>query len=49
MPPTMFAADDDNVAIEEAKKLVNGHDVELWEASRLVITLRSKIADRSPR
>jgi hypothetical protein len=31
---------DDAVAIEKAKRLVDGHDVELWSGERLVIRLK---------
>jgi hypothetical protein len=33
---------DDAEAIEQAKRLVDGHDVELWTGARLVIRLRHK-------
>jgi hypothetical protein len=33
--------DDDDGAIEKAKRLVDGHDVELWRGERLVIRLTS--------
>ncbi len=33
---------DDAEAIEKAKRLVNGHDVELWNGPRLVIRLSHK-------
>jgi hypothetical protein len=33
--------DDDDGAIEKAKRLVDGHDVELWRGERLVILLTS--------
>jgi hypothetical protein len=32
---------DDTTAVESAKQLVNGHDVELWHQSRLVTKLAS--------
>lgn len=31
---------DDAEATEKAKRLVNGHDVELWEGGRLVVVLQ---------
>jgi|SRR6267378_5359592 len=34
--------DDDAEAIEKAKRLVHGHDVELWCGDRLVIRLKPK-------
>jgi hypothetical protein len=33
---------DDNEATERARRLVNGHDVELWNGERLVSTLKHK-------
>jgi hypothetical protein len=33
---------DDTEAIEKAKRLVDGHDVELWSGQRLVIRLDHK-------
>ena len=33
---------DDAEAIEKAKRLVDGHDVELWSGPRLVIRLSHK-------
>ena len=32
---------DDTTAVESAKQLVNGHNVELWQQSRLVTKLAS--------
>ena len=32
---------DDTTAVESAKQLVNGHDVELWQHDRLVTKLPS--------
>jgi hypothetical protein len=40
-PPNIVAADNDQDAIEQAKKLVDGHDVELWDGARFVIGLKS--------
>jgi hypothetical protein len=31
---------DDSEAIEEAKRLVDGHDIELWRGERLVIRFK---------
>ena len=31
---------DDTEAIEKAKQLVNGHDVELWQLDRKIATLK---------
>jgi hypothetical protein len=33
---------DDSEAIDRAKRLVDGHDVELWGGARLVIVLKHK-------
>lgn len=33
---------DDSEAIEKAKPLVDGHDIELWSGDRLVIRLNHK-------
>jgi hypothetical protein len=33
---------DDDAAIESAKQLVDGHDVEIWQLDRLVTRLPSK-------
>jgi hypothetical protein len=35
-----FVCVDDPEAIDKAKRLVNGHDVELWNGARLVIRLQ---------
>ena len=40
-PPNIVVADTDQEAIDQAKQLVDGHDVELWERARFVIGLRS--------
>jgi hypothetical protein len=37
-----FEAPDDVRALERAKQLVNGHDVELWQAARQIARLSSK-------
>jgi hypothetical protein len=36
---------DDAEAIEKAKRLVDGHDVELWSGPRLVIRISCKPAN----
>jgi hypothetical protein len=33
---------DDNAAKEQARKLANGHDVELWQRDRQIATFTSK-------
>lgn len=35
-----FTSSDDTEATEKAKCLVDGHDVELWSGSRLVVVLK---------
>jgi hypothetical protein len=37
-----LACVDGSEAIEQAKRLVDGHDVELWSGARLVIVLKHK-------
>jgi hypothetical protein len=36
---------DDSEAIERATRLVDGHDIELWSGTRLVIRLKHKPPD----
>jgi hypothetical protein len=33
---------DDEAAIESARQLVDGHDVELWQQNRVIIRLKHK-------
>jgi hypothetical protein len=40
--PVVFTCDSDQEAIQQAKKLVDGHDIELWDGSRFVIGIKSK-------
>ena len=40
--PDIVVADNDQEAIDEAKRLTNGHDIELWNGARFVIGIRSK-------
>jgi hypothetical protein len=40
-PPNIIVADSDHDAIEQAKQLVDGHDVELWDGPRFVMGLKS--------
>lgn len=35
-----FVGRDDDAAKENAKRLVNGHDVELWQRARVVATIK---------
>ena len=39
--PTIITCDGDQQAIEAARKLADGHDVELWEGPRFVIGIKS--------
>lgn len=39
--PTDIAADSDQAAIEQARQLVDGCDIDLWQGSRFVIALRA--------
>jgi hypothetical protein len=34
--PEIVVADDDQQAVEQAKQLMSGGDIELWEGARLV-------------
>jgi hypothetical protein len=38
-PPVEHEAENDKSALGKAKQLVDGHDVEVWQASRLVAYL----------
>jgi hypothetical protein len=35
-PPTDKDCSDDGAALTEARQLVNGHDIEVWQNSRIV-------------
>jgi hypothetical protein len=39
--PTIITCDSDQQAIEAAKVLADGHDVELWDGARFVIGIRA--------
>jgi hypothetical protein len=39
-PPQVIEASDDDKAVEKARALLNGRDVELWQDERLVMCLR---------
>jgi hypothetical protein len=41
-PPVVFEAPTEPTAIERAKQLVDGCDVELWQGTRFVIGLRGR-------
>jgi hypothetical protein len=38
----LIYADDENAAKEQAKRLVDGHDVELWQLDRKIATFTHK-------
>jgi hypothetical protein len=44
-PPHIIACGTDQEAIQRSTKLVNGHDIELWEGPRLVTRLKSGTND----
>jgi hypothetical protein len=35
-PPVSYELPNDDVAIEQAKLLINGRDIEIWEGKRVV-------------
>jgi translation initiation factor IF-1 len=39
-PAEVIACDDDMEAIARAKRLLDGHDVEIWRGDRVVIRLK---------
>jgi hypothetical protein len=41
-PPAVVQHEDDATAIDHAKQVLDGHDIELWAGPRLVIRLASK-------
>lgn len=46
--PKIVLHDSDAEAIEHAERLVDGHDIEIWDGPRLVIKLKSKDKMDSP-
>jgi len=40
-----FEADDDDDAVEVARQMMDGHDCELWQGSRLVARIRRERID----
>jgi len=46
MHPTVIPCADDQEAITEAKKLLNGRTIEVWAGSRLVARLEHVVPDR---
>jgi hypothetical protein len=43
-PATVIDANDDSTAIEQAKQMVDGHDIEVWRGPHLLATLKHKDA-----
>jgi hypothetical protein len=43
-----LVCDSDDEAIAKAKRLVDGHDVELWSGPRLVVRLKSTLQPSLP-
>jgi hypothetical protein len=39
--PIIITCDGDREAIQQAKKLMDGHDIELWDGPRFVIGIKS--------
>ena len=39
-PPEEVICDDDRQAIQHAKQLLGGHDVEVWQGARVVTRLK---------
>jgi hypothetical protein len=39
-PPHIIECDNDDQAIGQARQLVDGHDIELWEGARFVIGIK---------
>ena len=39
--PDLITCDSDGEAIRQAKKLADGHDIELWDGPRFVIGIKS--------
>jgi hypothetical protein len=38
-PPAEFDLPNDDAALKEAKQLLNGHDIEIWQGGRVVAYL----------
>jgi hypothetical protein len=45
--PIIITCDNDQDAIREAKKMVDGHDIELWDGARFVAGIKSTDAERT--
>lgn len=41
-PPSVIEAADDKDAIQRAKSLLDGHDLEVWDEKELLATILSK-------
>ena len=41
-PPTIVTQPTDNDAIAQTEQLLDGHDLQLWQGGRLIISLDSK-------
>lgn len=41
-PPIVITQPTDDDAIEQTKQLLDGHDLQLWQGGRLIITLEPK-------
>ena len=39
LPPVDLELPDDHAAVSKARKLLNGHDIEIWEGKRVVAYL----------
>ena len=42
LPPKDIHADTDEQAIQEARKFLDGHDIEVWQGSRRLVALTPK-------
>ena len=40
-PPVIVVCDNDEDAIKQAKQLIDGHDLELWDGRRFVAILQT--------
>ena len=44
-PPLDFDCPDDNDAVKEAEKLVDGRDIEIWQGTRVVAYISHRLKD----
>ena len=42
-PPVVIECPDDQAAVQEANKVLDGHAIEVWENARLVSRLEPKV------